>query len=35
MNATGPYRLRAVTHYEISAADVERTLTIVEAVLRT
>jgi threonine aldolase len=35
MNDTGPYRLRAVTHYEISAADIERTLTIVEAVLRT
>lgn len=34
MNDTAPNRLRAVTHYEITAADIDRALAIIEAVLR-
>jgi threonine aldolase len=34
INATGPRRLRAVTHYEVSAQDIDTTLAAVRAALK-
>ena len=34
VNATSPQRLRAVTNYHITAADIQRTVTAVDVVLR-